>query len=234
MVESAQPRISTGATARDGFSALLKPPFRGLLLLALLITLVLDTLPVEGDDTTVIATLILFGLSLYLQIATTLAAAENEPSASVDVWLKQAVARRCFWRFLGAAVLVILTIVASGIVGLVVGAFFVGGILALTDPAVVLEHKHPVEAVARSAQLGRGARGPLIVLFALLILIPGMSLQIAGLLWDLPRFFGDLWPLVSAFVVVLGFAGSIALTRAFIALGGAVLPPRPRRNQLSA
>ena len=73
MVESTQPRISTGASLREGFSSLLKPPFRGLLLLALLITLVLDTLPVQGDDATVIATLILFGLSLYLQIATTLA-----------------------------------------------------------------------------------------------------------------------------------------------------------------
>lgn len=229
MVESTQPRISTGASLREGFSSLLKPPFRGLLLLALLITLVLDTLPVQGDDATVIATLILFGLSLYLQIATTLAAAEAEPAPSVDLWLKQAVARRCFWRFLGSSVLVILTIVAAGIVGVVVGAFFIGGILALTDPAVVLEHKHPTEAIARSAELGRGSRGPLIIVFGLLILIPGMSLQVAGLIWDVPKFFGDLWPAVSALVVILGFAGSIALARAFVALGGAVLPPRPRR-----
>lgn len=213
----------------SGFRLLSKPPFRGLLLLALLITLVLDTLPVQGDDATIFASLVLFGLSLYLQIATTLAAAETEPSPSVDVWLKKAIARRCFWRFLGSSVLVILTIVASGIVGVVVGAFFIGGILALTDPAVVLEHKHPVEAIARSAELGRGARGPLIVVFGLLILIPGLSLQVAGLIWDVPRFFGDLWPVVSALVVVLGFAGSIALARAFVVLGGAVLPPRPRR-----
>ncbi|HJR45429.1 MAG TPA: hypothetical protein VJ927_07470 [Actinomycetota bacterium] len=231
MVESTQPRISTGATLRDGFASLLRAPFRGLLLLALLITLVLDTLPVESDDATVLATLVLFALSLYLQIATTLAAAEAEASHSVDLWLKQAVRRRCFWRFLGAAILVVLTVVASGLVGVVVGAFLMGGIVALADPAVVLEHKGPVEAIARSAELGKGSRRPLIVLFGLLILVPGMSLQVGSFFWDVRSFFGDLWPVVSAVVVILGFAGSIALTRAFLELGGSVLP---RKERLSA
>lgn len=233
MEESSELRISAGAAMRDGFVSLLKPPFRGLLVLALLIAFVIDSLPVQGDDATVAASLVLFGISLYIQIATILAAAQTEPSPSMDSWIKQAVRQRCFWRFFGAAVMVLLTVVASGIVGVVVGAFVVGGIVALTDAAVVLERRGPLDAIARSSELGKGSRGPLMLIFGLLILIPGVTTQVASFIWNLPKVFGDFWPVVTVVVLVLGFVGSISLTRAFIRLGGKIVPLEPK-NQLSA
>lgn len=228
MEEAQTPSISAASSIREGFSELLRKPFRGIVLLSILIALVLESLPDEGDGTTLFAALALIVLSLYLQITMTLAAAEDAPSESVDVWLKQALARRCLWRFAAVSVLVMLAVIVSGVVGLVVGAFVVGGILALTDPAVVLENRAPAEAVARSAELGRSARGPLAVVFGLLVLIPGVSVQVGTILWDLPELFGPAWVAVPLAVMVLGLAGTIALTRAFMTLGGSVLPTRPR------
>ncbi len=230
MEQPPEHRISAAGSVRDAFSSLLRPPFRGLLLLALFVSLVANTLPTDADDAIVVASLVLIGLALYLQIAVTLAAADPNPTPSVDVWLKLAVARRCFWRYLAASVVVVLTVLAAGVVGIIIGAFIVGGIVSLTDPAVVLERKGPLEAVARSAELSKPARRPLIVVFGALILVPGMSVQVGGFVWDLPAFFGPLWPFVTAVVLVLGMAGAIALTRAFRALGGEMLPAKPRRS----
>ncbi|MFP5353402.1 MAG: hypothetical protein ACLGIB_12675 [Actinomycetota bacterium] len=228
MEEAQTPGISAVGSIREGFSQLLRKPFRGITLLSILIALVLESLPDQGDTATLLAALLLLVLSLYLQITMTLAAAEDAPSESVDEWLKQALARRCWWRFAAVSVLVMLAVIVSGVVGLVVGAFIVGGILALTDPAVVLENRAPAEAVARSAQLSKPARRPLAIVFGLLVLIPGVSVQVGTMVWDLEALFGPAWIAVPLMVMVLGLAGTIALTRAFMALGGSVLPTRPR------
>lgn len=228
MEEAENPAITAAGSIREGFSTLFRKPFRGILALSILIALVLESLPEQGDGTTLAAALLLIVLSLYLQITMTLAAAEAAPSESVDLWLKQALARRCFWRFAAVSILVMVAVIVSGIVGLVVGGFVVGGILALTDPAVVLENRPPAEAIARSAQLGKPARGPLAVVFGLLVLIPGVSVQVGTMIWDLEAFFGPAWVAVPLLVMVLGLAGTVALTRAFVALGGSVLPTRPR------
>ncbi|MDP9069529.1 MAG: hypothetical protein M3N53_14485 [Actinomycetota bacterium] len=226
-------QISAAGSIRTAFASLARPPFRGLLVLALFVSLVANTLP-QGtdDDVAVIASLVLIALSLYLQIAVTLAAADPNPTPSVDVWLKLAVARRCFWRYVAASVLVVLMVLAAGVVGVIIGAFVVGGIVALADPAVVLERKAPVAAISRSAELGKPARRQLIVIFGALILVPGMSVQVGSFVWDLPTFFGPLWPVVTVIVLVLGMVGAIALTRAFRTLGGEVLPLPPRESRL--
>ena len=229
MEEPPSPAIRAGSSIREGFSALLRPPFRGIALLSLLIALVLESLPEEGDNATLFAALLLLAMSLYLQISLTLAAAETNPAGSVDVWLKQAFARRCFWRYVAISLLVVLSVVAAGVIGLVIGGFLVGGILALADQAVVLEGKRPLEAVARSAELGKPARTALIVVFGMLVLIPGLSVQVGSIVWDLNAFFGDIWPLIPVVVMVLGLVGTIALTRAFITLGGEVVRTQPRR-----
>lgn len=230
MEERPSPAIKAGAAIRDAFSLLARRPFRGVLALSVLIALVLETLPDEGDTTTLLGALLLIVLSLYLQITMTLAAANEAASESVDVWLKQAFRRRCFWRYAAASILVMLAVVVAGAVGLVIGGLLVGGVLALTDQAVVLEGRSPLEAIARSADLSKPARLPLAVIFGLLVLIPGLSVQIGTMIWDLDAFFGGLWPLVPVVVIILGLAGTIALTKAYLALGGNVVPTRPRRG----
>lgn len=228
MEERPSPAIRAGSSIREAFSLLGRRPFRGVLALSVLIALVLESLPEEGDNTTLLAALLLIVLSLYLQITMTLAAAEETPSESVDVWLKRALTRRCFWRYAAASILVTVAVVVAGLVGLVVGGLVVGGVLALTDQAVVLEGRSPLEAIGRSAELSKPARLPLAVIFGLLVLIPGLSVQIGTIVWDLEAFFGDVWPLVPIVVIVLALAGTIALTRTYLALGGTVVPTRPR------
>jgi hypothetical protein len=225
-------RISAGATIRDAFSTLIKPPFRTLLILGILVSLVSNTLPESADGTTLLVALILVGLGLYLQIAVTVAAADPNPTSSSDVWLKEAFARRCFWRYFATSVFVLIVVVLAGIVGLIIGGFVMGGVVALSDPAVVLERRGPADAISRSAELSKGNRGALALIFGVLILIPGMSVQVGGLVWDLPALAGDLWPLVAVVVLILGMTGAIALTRTFLALGGRrePIPPRPTRG----
>lgn len=217
-------RISAGAAARDGFASLAKPPFRALLILGIFVSLVANTLPESADTGTLLAALVLLALGLYLQIATTVAAADPDPKPSADLWLKEAWAARCFWRYFATSVLVVLVVLLSGVVGLIVGGFFMGGVVALADPAVVLERRGPADAIARSSELGKGNRPALIAIFGVLVLIPGMGVQVGGLVWDLRALAGDWWPLVPVVVLVLGTAGAIALTRIFLALGGTRAP----------
>lgn len=225
-------RISAGAAMRDGFASLTKPPFRGLLFLGIFVSLVASTVPENTEGATLAAAVVLTALGLYLQIATTAAAGDPNPTASADAWLKEAFARRCFWRYLATSLLVMI-LVMVGLAGLIVGGFLVGGAVALADPAVVLERRGPADAIARSAELTKGRRGPLVVIFGLLILIPGMGLQLGDLVWDLRALAGDWWPLVPVVVLVLGTAGAITLTRVFLALGGTRVPvdrtPRVQR-----
>ena len=224
MEQATGTRISAGAAMRDGFSSLAKPPFRALLLLGIVVSLVANTLPETADGTTLLAALVLLAAGLYLQVATTVAAADPDPDRSADVWLKEAFARRCFWRYFATSILVVVVVLLAGAVGLIVGGFFMGGIVALADPAVVLERRGPADAIVRSNELGKSNRPALIVIFGLLMLIPGMGVQVGGLVWDLRELTGDWWPLVPVVVLALGMAGAIALTRAFMALGGTRVP----------
>ena len=231
MEQATGTRISAGTAMRDGFTTLAKPPFRTLLLTGIIVSLVANTLPETADGATLIAALVLFVVGLYLQIATTVAAAVPDPDRSADVWLKEAWARRCFWRYVATSVLVMILVVV-GLAGLVIGGFLVGGAVALADPAVVLERRGPADAIARSASLTKGRRPPLVVVFGLLVLLPGVALELGGLVWDLPRVAGDWWPLLPVVVLVLGMAGAIALTRIFLALGGGREPIEPKPDRI--
>src|SRR5688572_19548166 len=114
MEQPSETRISAGSAIRNAFSSLAKPPFRGLLLLAVFISLVSNTLPeTGGDELTLFAALLLIALALYVQVAVTLAAADPEPGPSADVWVKEAFARRCFWRYFATSVLVVFMVIAS-------------------------------------------------------------------------------------------------------------------------
>ena len=228
MEQRSETRISAGSAMRDGFSTLLKPPFRGLVALGIFVSLVSNTLPESGDEWTMLAAIILIAISLYLQVALIVAAADPAPTPSADVWLKEALARRCFWRYLGASILVVASVLVAGVLGLVVGAFFMGGAVALADTAVVLERRGPLQAIRRSAELGKDSRRPLIVIFGLLVLIPGMSVQIASLVWDLRAATGPFWPSIPVVVLVLAAASAVAFTRIFLLLGGERLAIQPR------
>lgn len=229
MQESARPPISAATSIREGLAALIKPPFRGLAAVAIFVSLVSSTIPAEGDEVALALTGILIAASFYLQIATTLAAAELEPERSTDTWLKAAFARRCFWRYAATSVIVLLLVVAAGILGLVIGGFIVGGITSLADPAVALERRPPSAAIARSAELSKPARKQLTVIFGLLVLVPSVAMQLADIAWDLRALMGVVWPLVPIVVLILGLAAAIALSRAFVALGGRTTPPEELR-----
>lgn len=230
MQESSRPSISASTYILGALRSLLEPPFRALAALAVFVSLVSSTVPAEGDEAVLAATVVLIAASLYLQMATTLAAADVAPQGSADAWLKLAFARRCFWRYVATSILVLLLVVAAGLLGLIVGGFIVGGITALADPAVVLERRGPTAAIARSAELGKPARKPLIAIFGLLVLVPGVGVQLAEVMWDLRDRVGSVWPVIPVIVLILGLAGAIALTRAFVALGGRTTPPEELRH----
>lgn len=229
MEPPSETRISAGAAMRNGFSSLTDPPFRALLLLGIFVSLVASTIPETGDEWVVVATLLLIAAALYLQVAIIAAAADATPAPSADAWLKEALARRCFWRYLGTSIVVAASVLVAGVVGIVVGAFLMGGVVALADPAVVLERRGPLEAIRRSAEMGKDNRRPLIVIFGALVLVPGLMVQVGSLVWDLRGLAGPWWPLVPVVELVLAGAGAIALTRVFLSLGGQVEPGPPRQ-----
>lgn len=214
------PRASSAI--RDGFAALWKAPFRTLVLVGVLIAATSTTFSEEPTETEFALSLVLLVASLYVQIAIILAAGRTEPEPSADVWLRGAVRRRCMWRFLGTSFVVILGL-AAGALLLVVGIFFVGALLAFAQVAAVLERKLPMEAVSRSAKVAAEARLPVGMVFGLLILVPTAVVQTAPFVgWTDTS--GLLWPVGLVFAELLTIAGTIALTRMFVALGGNATP----------
>ena len=206
----------------DGFAALAKPPFRTLVLVAVLIALTSTSFSETPSDTEVFFSLLLLVASLYVQVAIILAAGRNEPEPSADAWLRGAVRRRCMWRFVGTSFVVVLGL-AAGALLLVVGIFFVGALLAFAQVAAVLERKQPMDAVARSARLVSQARLPVGIVFGLLILIPTVVVQAAPFVgWTDGT--GPLWPAGLVVAELVTLAGTIALTRMFVALGGDATP----------
>jgi hypothetical protein len=211
-------RVRAGRLITRSLRDVSRPPYAVLVALSLFIYVVSFSVSQAADDVSLLFTLLLAAVSAYVQIACTLAAATPEPATSADAWLVAALRRRCLWRFLLAEVAAILLIVV-GLVALVVGGFVVGGIVALAQPAAVLERKGPIEAIRRSAELGRPARAALAVVFGALVLAPGMALQIAYET-GAQEALGPSFLVAGALGVVLMMAGTIALARAFTMLGG--------------
>src|SRR5687767_11650319 len=97
------------SSARDlighGFSSLLRPPFRTIWMVGLLIALAAPSLTEPGDDFSLIALLVLAIVTFLLEMAAILAAAEAQPEPSADLWIRRALRRRGMWRFVVASVI---------------------------------------------------------------------------------------------------------------------------------
>jgi hypothetical protein len=217
--------VRAGPLVRQALTDLFRPPFATLLVVNLFLYVVPGTTP-QADLLDLLLALLVAAASVYVQIACILAAAASDPGRSGDAWLRAAFRRRCFWRVVGVQLLTLL-LVAAGAVLLVVGAFVVGGIISLGEAAVVLERAGPIEAVRRSARLTRPARGALIIVFGLLVIAPSVvgpsvsalgASRVALVAVGLP-------------LVVVSMGGTLALARAFVALGGA---PTPSPDKLRA
>jgi hypothetical protein len=219
----------------ESLAAIRRPPFLVILVLVLLVSVVADSV---SDDW---GGLVLSIVSLYLQIAITLAAGASDPSPSGDLWIKASFRRRCFFRYLltvlatlflvGAPGLLLLSflgdtdsgLVASGIGGFV-GAGMLGGMFALAQPACAIERLWPGAAIRRSLVLSDPARVPIALVFFSLILVPGGLLQLGYALgWRAD--WGPAWLVVVAVSNMASVWGTIALTRIYVGLGGKTTPP---------
>lgn len=223
---STTPSPTATRAIMDGFRSLFRPPFRWLILISLFSAVTSTTFSVEPSETEIALSFLLLVVSIYVQISIILAAGASDPDPSADAWLRGAVRRRCFWRFVGTSLFVVLGLFAGTLL-LVVGAFLVGALLGLAQSACVVERRLPMDAVSRSARVGNQARVQVGIVFGLLILVPTVATQgVAVMGWS--RDIGPFWALVLAVAEILSAAGTIALTRLFVALGGDATPPLDR------
>jgi hypothetical protein len=244
-VQEAAPEIALGKLMLTGASTTMRAPFRTLLSVELLITLVAATIPANATDASaILGGLVLVVVSAVLQIAILLAAAESEPGRSADAWVVAALRKRRFWRFALTRVLTTVMVVLGVALVVVLGArlpvgwlvtvalatalgwgFVVGSVIGVAEQAAVLERRWPFDAMGRSAELTRPARQVVGLLFALVVVLPNvvadrlLGVDLLGS-WGILR----LLPAVAAIVVSTG--GLIALTKAYIGLGGTEIAAR--------
>ena len=221
--------FSATTLMREGFRALVRPPFFWLSGLGILG--VIATSPIEQEDAAV-----LFGIavvtviSAYSTIGLTLAAAEQEPDRNPETWIRAAVLRRCLLRSFVAGIFAYILVVA-GLFALLVPGFIVGAALALADIAAVLENHAPGDALRRSVDLTKPARRPIGIVFGLLVILPGGALQAALYLAEIEPDW--LRTAAQCATHLLSSAAHIALTKAFLTLGGRKLDrkmkPTPQR-----
>jgi hypothetical protein len=198
-------------------------PFVILLGLNLLLMLATTSLPSEMDATALVTWCVLASLSVFVQAALTLAAAEDHPDSSADRWVRAAIAQKVFWRLLGTELLLFLALLASAFL-LLVGALYAGAVLGLAMQAAVLERKGPTEALIRSRELTRPDRFSFGVLFAVVYLVPMVVGQASIYLVDFA------WVIaINVVVTLLLTAGTLALTRAFVQLKAL-----PEKNAVAA
>jgi hypothetical protein len=230
-----------------GAASLIRPPFRTLLSVEILITLVAATIPASATDAAaILGGLVLLLVSAVLQIAILLAAAAPDPGRSADPWIVGVFRKHCFWRFVLARLLVRLIVVLGlalllligsqlpvvwlALGGLLVGVvwgFLVGSVLGVAEQAAVLERRWPFDAMDRSSGLTRPVRRPVGIVFALFVVAPNfLGDRFLGL--DLLKDLGALRLVPALIAVVVSTAGLIALTHAYIELGGSEVPT-PRR-----
>lgn len=224
--ERAPVRIRAWPTIAEAVRALARPPFLTLLMLSTLIWLVQGTLSDATDTAAAVADLVLVVISLYVQIALILAAGARDPGRSTDPWIKEAFRRRVFLRFILTAILAF-GAVAIGAVAFVIGAALMGGIVGLAEQAAVIEKRPPLTALGRSAALTAPSRGAVATIFTVTVILPTVGGILAGYVYEIEPTSPAGIGLVVA-VALLGAAGSIALTRAFVALGGSPTEVAPR------
>lgn len=221
-------KISAGPLMKGALGDIFRRPFLILLFLNLLVSLVTASL---GAARTGVATwLLLAAVTVYVQIATVLAAGSSQPDPSGDAWVRAAFRARCFWRFV-IVELIIFVMVGLGLFLVVIGALVIGAYVAFSEQAVVLERLGIVQALSRGVDMSQGNRKTVGLIFAVMILLPNVALPLAYAVG-----FDDTAlerSVASAVTVVVSMAGTLALTRAFVNLGGRPSPapadvkPRP-------
>lgn len=229
-MSSEEPVLKPGHELAEGIRLLVRAPFLSLTLVGVFLAVVgasitdLTNLG-SSDDFEYLGFIsgILFAIvGLYLQVAITLAAASSGEPQGADPWIRAAIRHRCFWRYIGVSLLAAV-LVLLGAVALIVGGIIVGSAVLLCQAAVVLERRRPTEALGRSAELTKPVRGRVAVIFVAVWVVPvGASL--------LPELLGaDTDTIVrlvlGALGTIWGTAGTIAVTRVFVRLGGAPAPP---------
>lgn len=193
---------------------LFRLPFLVLLAVALFINIA--SASVAGDDLGLLLTLVLFALSIYVQIAIVLAAGAAEPGRAADPWVWAAFRQRCFWRYLftGIATFVL---VGFGLLLLLVPGLIAGAALAVAQPAAVLERRRAPEALLKSRELTRADRASTGLIFFLMVLLPGGANLILNYALK-PR---GAWVLsLGILLMIFSVASLVALTRTFLLLGG--------------
>ena len=209
--------LRAGSLMTQALKDLTRAPFALILLLDLLIYGASASVS-QIDDAVLFGALLLAAVSAYLQIATIMAASGSD-ERSADEWIKAAFRHRVFWRFALTGLLTI-TVILLGFLALIVGGLVVGAMLALAQPASVLERAWPFQAMRSSVALSEGNRVPIGIVFALLFIVPLAVMQTgAQLRWD--RDFGAAWIAIGAVGTIAGLVGVIALTHAYTALNGA-------------
>ena len=219
------PTLSTRALLGDAFRDLLRAPFALLLGLSIFATLATAPLDAEADTTALLGTLIVAAISAYASIAVTLAAADPQPTASADHWILSAFRRRCFWRS-AIANLFAAFLVAAGLIALIVPGFIVGAVVAFALTGAIVENLGPGDAIRRSIEISRPARPAVGFIYGALVIAPTVGVQASF------YFLGShnmwLWTSLGGAALILTMAAQIALTRAFLALGGRLLPRTER------
>lgn len=215
-----------GALIAEGLRLLIRPPYSVLAVVSLLIWAVSRSITTL-DETGLLSLLFLTIVTAYINIAVILAAASSPGGpTTADHWLRAAVARRTFWRFTFAELAVIVCVLL-GAIALIVPALFIGAAVSVTSQSAVLEHHLPMDALRRSLELTRRARLGVGVVFGGLVLIP-LFLGQAGIQfgWDAKAEIP--WLVFEGLAVLMQTVAVIALTRAFLALGGVVEPNREK------
>jgi hypothetical protein len=204
-------KVAAGPVMARGFIDLFRRPFVVLLFLNILLSGVTASLG-SDDDSVLIAWLLLTALTVYVQIATILAASSDDPDPRGDPWIRAAFKARRFWRFVAIEIF-IFVVVALSLFLLVIGGLVAGAYVGLAEQAVVIERNGVAKAVVRSYEVGAGARRTVGVIFGTLVLLPNIALPLAYTMGADESTLARV--AVSAVAALLTMAGTIALTHTF-------------------
>lgn len=180
----------------------------------------------EADDFSLLATVVFALVTFVLEMATVVAAVETQPDPSGDLWIRTALRRRAFWRFVVAA-LTADVLVGLGMLGLIVGGVLIAGVVGLAPQAALLERRVPLQALRRSAELTTGGRGRIRIVYSVLVILPSIPAVTLLAMGSEPPPAGQI--LLSAFNTTFTLAAFVALTRAYVELGGTTTPVPERR-----
>lgn len=214
--------VTAGVLIAQAVRQFLKPPFLSLLLLSLFVSTVAASFAEQVDEISVFSSVALAVVSAYLQIAVILAGSEPEPQGSADHWIKTAFRRRCFWRF-ALASLFSFILVAAGLLALVIPGLIVGSYVGMSPIVAVLERTRAGDALRRSVELSTKGRRAVGIIFGLFVVVPNAALQV-GLYFEPKAIPLGVWIGLELATVVLFLLGLLALTKAFLVLGGTRKP----------